>query len=107
MKARFFGESIQLYQHQAEALNGDRERIKNNPPHMLLTNYVTLEYLLNRPLERILLHTATGDLHFLVMDDLHFYRSRQGADVAVLLRRVQGRGVGNVQVICTSATVAS
>jgi ATP-dependent helicase YprA (DUF1998 family) len=50
----------------------DREEARNeilkNPPHILLTNYVMLEYLMLRPHERTLLSHATKDLRFLVMD---------------------------------------
>ncbi len=85
----------------------DRARILADPPHILLTNYVMLEYLLVRPTERSLLATATRDLRFLVMDELHFYRGRQGADVAMLLRRVQQRAGHDLQVIGTSATMTT
>jgi ATP-dependent helicase YprA (DUF1998 family) len=85
----------------------ERARILADPPHILLTNYVMLEYLLVRPTERSLLATATRDLRFLVMDELHFYRGRQGADVAMLLRRVQQRAGHDLQVIGTSATMTT
>lgn len=85
----------------------DRPAILNDPPHILLTNYVMLEYILTRPAERSLLETATRDLRFLVMDELHFYRGRQGADVAMLLRRLQQRAGHDLQVIGTSATIAT
>jgi ATP-dependent helicase YprA (DUF1998 family) len=85
----------------------DRHRILSDPPHILLTNYVMLEYILVRPSERSLLATATRDLRFLVMDELHFYRGRQGADVAMLLRRLQQRAGHDLQVIGTSATMTT
>lgn len=66
-----------------------------------------LEYILLRPSERALLQTATRDLRSLVMDELHFYRGRQGADVAMLLRRVQERAGHDLQMIGTSATMAT
>ncbi|MBC8281613.1 MAG: DEAD/DEAH box helicase, partial [Chloroflexi bacterium] len=94
-------------QYTGQTSNEARQAIIDNPPHILLTNYVMLEYLLTRPFERTLLRAATHELRHLVMDELHFYRGRQGADVAMLMRRLQGRGQGNVQVIGTSATVAS
>ena len=56
----------------------ERNAIQNNPPHILLTNYMMLEYLLLRPADRSLLSAATRDLRFIVMDELHFYRGRQG-----------------------------
>ena len=58
------------------------------PPDILLTNYVMLELMLTRPNERQLIQAAQG-LRFLVLDELHTYRGRQGADVAMLVRRVR------------------
>lgn len=68
----------------------DRERqdIIGDPPDILLTNYVMLELLLTRPWEHQLVAAAEG-LRFLVLDELHTYRGRQGADVAMLVRRVR------------------
>jgi hypothetical protein len=91
-------------QENQEAKNA----ILNDPPHILLTNYVMLEYLLIRPYERTLLQQATKELKFLVMDELHVYRGRQGADVAMLMRRVRQRaGRADLQVVGTSATLVT
>ncbi|MCC6316004.1 MAG: DEAD/DEAH box helicase, partial [Thermomicrobiales bacterium] len=84
-----------------------RQAIIDNPPHILLTNYVMLEYMLLRPFERTLVKQATGNLRFLVLDELHVYRGRQGADVAMLTRRLRQRAGGQPQIIGTSATIAS
>ncbi|MBI3969732.1 MAG: DEAD/DEAH box helicase [Chloroflexi bacterium] len=85
-----------------------RQAILDDPPHILLTNYVMLEYMLIRPHERALVRQATRELRFLVMDELHVYRGRQGADVAMLMRRVRQRaGVQDLQYIGTSATLAT
>src|SRR5690606_32101085 len=47
-------------------------------------------------------------LQFLVLDELHTYRGRQGADVAMLVRRVRERmAPERLQCIGTSATMAS
>jgi ATP-dependent helicase YprA (DUF1998 family) len=40
----------------------DRDRILTDPPHILLTNYVMLEYMLIRPTDRVLIHQATRAL---------------------------------------------
>jgi ATP-dependent helicase YprA (DUF1998 family) len=66
----------------------ERRAILEAPPDILLTNYVMLELLLTRPHERRLVEAAQG-LRFLVFDELHTYRGRQGADVALLVRRVR------------------
>ena len=86
----------------------DRDRILTDPPHILLTNYVMLEYMLIRPTDRALIHQATRALKFLAVDELHVYRGRQGADVAMLMRRVRQRA-GRDDLLCigTSATLVS
>jgi ATP-dependent helicase YprA (DUF1998 family) len=84
----------------------EREEIRQNPPDILLTNYVMLEYLLTRPFDRALVQAAEG-LSFLVLDELHTYRGRQGADVALLVRRVRDAcKATNMRCVGTSATLA-
>ncbi len=86
----------------------ERERIAKNPPDILLTNYVMLELIMTRfhETDKAVREHAMG-LRFLVLDELHTYRGRQGADVAMLVRRVRERF--NKQLLCvgTSATMAS
>lgn len=85
-----------------------REAILRNPPDILLTNYVMLELMLTRPEERRKLVAAARGLEFLVLDELHTYRGRQGADVAMLVRRVRGACASpDMQCVGTSATMAS
>ena len=93
--------------YTGETKREDRSEILRERPHIILTNYVMLEYLLVRQFERSLLQTATHDLRFLVVDELHVYRGRQGADVSMLLRRTQQKAGQPVQVIGTSATLAT
>lgn len=84
-----------------------REEIRRNPPDVLLTNYMMLELLLTRREDRELVRAAQG-LSFLVFDELHTYRGRQGADVALLIRRCRlAFGGHNITCIGTSATMAS
>lgn len=87
----------------------ERRRISENPPDILLTNFMMLELLMTRQddLDRKVIGNCAG-LKFLVLDELHTYRGRQGADVALLVRRVRERLVPeNLQCIGTSATMAS
>src|SRR6266516_5021292 len=67
----------------------ERQRIMADPPDILLTNYVMLELILTRWIERRLLTSRL--LQFLALDELHTYRGRQGSDVALLARRVRDR----------------
>ena len=85
-----------------------RREIRDNPPDILLTNYVMLELMLTRPGDRTSLIRMAEGLEFLVFDELHTYRGRQGADVALLIRRVrEACGTDRLQCIGTSATMAS
>lgn len=85
----------------------ERHAIIANPPDILLTNYVMLELLLQRPHERQIIAAAQG-LRFLVFDELHTYRGRQGADVALLARRVrEACNAPDIQYVGTSATLSS
>ena len=67
----------------------ERSQLKSNPPHILLTNFMMLELMLVRPEDRCFIDEA--NLQFVVLDELHSYRGRQGADVALLLRRLRVR----------------
>lgn len=90
----------------AEVLS--REEIRENPPDILMTNYVQLELLLTRREDRLLFPPEhRGVLRYLVLDEVHTYAGLRGADVALLIRRLRqhtGAGEG-LQVIGTSATV--
>jgi Lhr-like helicase len=87
----------------------EHARILEDPPDILLTNYVMLELLLTRPEERERLVSAAAGLQFLVLDELHTYRGRQGADVALLVRRVRDacQAHESLQCVGTSATMSS
>lgn len=85
----------------------EREETLSNPPDILLTNYMMLELMLTRPREERLVKAAQG-LEFLVLDELHVYRGRQGADVAMLMRRARETFRSpEMQCVGTSATLAS
>ena len=103
----FPGSPVRFGRYTGQDREEARDRILQDPPHILLTNYVMAEYILVRPSERPLLATATRDLRTLVMDELHFYRGRQGADVAMLTRRLQERAGKDLQAIATSATIVA
>ena len=87
----------------------ERRRIADQPPDILLTNFMMLELLMTRQeeIDRRVIGNCAG-LRFLVLDELHTYRGRQGADVALLVRRVRER-LQPEELLCigTSATMAS
>lgn len=88
----------------------ERRSIAENPPDILLTNFMMAELLLTRQdeLDAKVIDNANG-LEFIVLDELHTYRGRQGADVAILVRRLRNRCAPDKPPICigTSATMAS
>ena len=88
----------------------ERDLIRKAKPDILLTNFMMLELLMTRQSERdrAVIANAEG-LDFIVLDELHTYRGRQGADVAMLVRRVRDRLCGTRVPVCigTSATMAS
>ncbi|MEU8102200.1 DEAD/DEAH box helicase [Nonomuraea muscovyensis] len=86
----------------------EKESVLNKKPDILLTNYMMLEYLLTRPAERRELIEAARGLRFLVLDELHTYRGRQGADVALLVRRLrEACQAPGLRCIGTSATMST
>ena len=87
----------------------ERNAIADNPPDILLTNFMMLEYILSRfdDVDRRVVDHCEG-LEFLVLDELHTYRGRQGADVALLVRRLRERlKAESLVCIGTSATMSS
>lgn len=87
-----------------------RMEMKSNPPDILITNYVQLELLLTRLDDRKLFPEGLKEnLKFLVLDELHTYSGKQGADVAFLVRRLKQRTntIGKLTCIGTSATMVS
>ena len=84
-----------------------RRDIIDNPPHILLTNYMMLELLLTRNKEAKLRDAIFAGLKYLVFDELHTYRGRQGADVALLIRRMKALAKHDLVCMGTSATLSS
>ena len=89
----------------------DREKIIQAPPHILLTNYKMLDYMLLRAKAKGLWtenEKSKEMLKYLVVDELHTFDGAQAADLACLLRRLKERlGVEDEAICCvgTSATL--
>lgn len=83
-----------------------RREIRTNPPHILLTNFAMLEYLLLRPRDSEIFTDNT--LKFVVLDEAHSYSGAQGIEIALLMRRLQQYLLTEgqlLQFILTSATL--
>ena len=102
------GPPVTFARYTGQDENEERQKIAANPPDILLTNYVMLELIITRQndTDKAVVKRADG-LRFLVMDELHTYRGRQGADVSMLIRRVRNRFNENLLCVGTSATMAS
>ena len=88
-----------------------RQEMRDDPPHLLLTNYAMLEYLLLRPADVELFEGKHGGhWRFVVLDEAHVYDGAKAEEVGMLLRRLRERvgrrrGDATFQAIATSATV--
>lgn len=119
---RYVGETVATYRYALDTFEHlhhkpplanemiSREQMQERPPHILLTNYAMLEYLLLRPADTNLFDGETGqNWRFIVLDEAHAYDGAQGTEIAMLLRRLQDRvtqgGKKRLQAIATSATL--
>jgi hypothetical protein len=96
---------VRFRRYTGQETDEQRREIVANPAD-ILPNYVMLELILTRPFGRDLVNASRG-LRFLVLDELHTYRGRQGSDVAMLIRRVrESCETVRLQCVGTSATLA-
>lgn len=82
-----------------------RDQMQETPPHILVTNYAMLEYMMLRPKDDRVFSGA--QLRYLVLDEAHIYRGATGMETALLLKRLKARisNPANVLHILTSATL--
>lgn len=89
----------------------ERDRLREEPPDILLTNYKMLDFLLIRARDSVLWrHNAPDTLRFLVVDELHTFDGAQGTDLACLIRRLKARlrtPPGALACVGTSATLGT
>lgn len=90
-----------------------REEMRSQPPHILLTNYSMLEFMLLRPKDTPLFDNGNAQWwKFIVLDEAHQYRGTKGMEMGMLLRRLKQRlyeGGRQNEFLCiaTSATLSS
>ncbi|HKZ41528.1 MAG TPA: DEAD/DEAH box helicase, partial [Candidatus Hodarchaeales archaeon] len=84
-------EALDLYRktyhrepHRNELIS--RETMRKNPPHILLTNYAMLEYLLLRPEDNLFFDGEYArEWRFVVVDEAHTFTGAKGIEMAMLL----------------------
>lgn len=78
-----------------KVVNGEmvlRSEMRQDPPHILLTNYSMLEYLLLRPDDSSLFDNGMAQWWtYLVLDEAHQYRGSRGIEMAMLIARLKQR----------------
>ena len=90
-----------------------RDEMRQTPPHILLTNYSMLEYLLIRSDDSPLFDNGRGAWwQFLVLDEAHQYRGAKGMEMGMLIRRLKqrlrdGGRQDPFRCIATSATIST
>lgn len=97
---------------EAELLENEllsREEMRKTPPHILITNYAMLEYLLLRPEDNAFFDGKyANNWKFLVLDEAHTYNGAQGIEISFLIRRLKNRVLDEtdkLKCIATSATL--
>ena len=79
---------VKVAKYDRGTSQSEREALRKNPPHILLTNYMMLEYLLVRPADREDIF-ANHRCRFIVLDEIHTYRGTLGSNIALLIRRLK------------------
>lgn len=84
-----------------------RDQMIASPPHILITNYAMLEYLMLRPRDSVFFNgDAAKYWKFIVFDEAHVYNGSTGIEVSMLFRRLKAKlGDQKITYILTSATL--
>lgn len=85
-----------------------RSTLRTDPPPILVTNGVMLEYMTIRRQDRPLVERSRGMLRWIIIDEAHSYVGSAAAEVSLLLRRVLQTfevSASDVRFVATSATI--
>lgn len=87
-----------------------REQLRNDPPHILITNYAMLEHILILPENSVQIFEPSNRdrWKYIILDEAHTYGGSKGSEISMLLRRVLTTiGSDRIRFILTSATLGS
>jgi len=98
---------ISYAQYTGQTDQATRQLIEGEKPDIILTNYMMLELTMTRAKEDWMRKAMHEHMRYLVLDELHVYRGRQGADIAMLMKRLQAQAKNDLICIGTSATMAT
>ncbi|MDY0287305.1 MAG: DEAD/DEAH box helicase [Sphaerochaeta sp.] len=96
------------YCHWPDVQSMNRDELRTDPPHILVTNYSMLEYALIRPKDLPLFYPERQKLHTIILDEAHTYIGAMAAEIAMLIRRILiafDKTSSEVQFFATSATL--
>ena len=87
-----------------------RERMRESPPNILITNYAMLEHIIIKPENNSVIFGEPGNNNwkYVVLDEAHVYTGAKGSEVSLLMRRL--RAVlqrDKLRFILASATLGS
>ena len=87
-----------------------REKMRQTPPNILITNYAMLEYLLLRPDDNVFFDGDYAKFwRFLILDEAHTYSGAKGIETSMLIRRLKQRVCSSetspLKCVATSATI--
>lgn len=99
---------ITFAQYTGQESEEEKQKLNDIKPHILLTNYVMLELAMTRSGRDVeIRQNFLENIKYLVFDELHTYRGRQGSDVSILIRRIKAAAFNSIACIGTSATMVS
>ncbi len=84
-----------------------RNEIRRDPPDILVTNYVMLDWMLTRAADQPIFDASQDSLRYVVLDEIHTYRGSKATHLKYLLARLKARVTGPVVQVGTSATLQS
>ena len=99
---------ISFAQYTGQETEEEKQKLNENKPHILLTNYMMLELVMTRSGRDVeIRQNFLENIKYLVFDELHTYRGRQGSDVSILIRRIKSAASNPIACLGTSATMVS
>lgn len=66
-----------------------RKEMIDNPPDILITNYVMLDRLITKPETQSMFTKSRKTIRYVVIDEIHYFRGTKGANLALLLKRLR------------------
>lgn len=106
--------ACQIIDRQSLRGLGKANKSRQGPPHILVTNFSMLEYMLIRPQDHSIFQhlrfNGRPRLRAIVLDEAHVYGGAQAAEIHMLLRRAAlrfGTRLEDIQGYATSATLGS